>query len=143
MANGIRAEGLDKFTTDLLKLVSKYDDVTKKFLREQGNKLRNAIKNKARSKIKKKSGNYMKGFDKTKPKVNSSTCYIKVFNNAKHAHLIEYGTVKRSNYSKKNANRGFMKGAFILEETSKEFADSFSEAIKEKLVDDLLKEGAF
>lgn len=139
----VGVKDLERLEKYMLKLGSKYNKVTKKFLREQGNKLRKAVRDKAKTKIKKKTGNYMKGFDKTKPKVSNLTCYIKVYNDMPHSHLIEYGTVRRSNYKKKNANRGFMKGAFILEETSKEFVDGFSQDVKEKLIDDLLDEGAF
>lgn len=141
MANGIRAEGLDKFTTDLLKTLSKYPKVAEKFLKDEGNELRKRVRAKAKEKIGKKTGNYMKGFDKTKPKVTKKVCLIKVFNKAQHSHLIEYGTVKRS--TEKGANRGFMKGAFILDETAREFEEQFSEDVENKLVDELLDKGAF
>ncbi len=135
----VKTTGLDDLLKEFQKYSSKkeFQKIAEKFLREEGNELRKRVRKIAKKKIGKKTGNYMKGFDKTKPETKGKTCLIKVFNDAPHSHLIEYGTVKRS--TKKGANRGFMKGAFILEETARDFEEQFSKDIEDKLVGELLK----
>lgn len=137
----IKVEGLNELMNGLEKTVEKFPKITAAFLKGEGNILRKNVRKIAKKKIGVKTGNYMKGFDKTKPEISKANCAIKVFNDAPHSHLIEYGTVKRS--TKKGANRGFMKGAFILEEAAKNFEGQFSKDIEDKLVDELLKAGAF
>ena len=141
MGAEIKISGLDKFEKNLLKCCTQYPKVTEKFLREEGNEVKKRMKKVAKKKVGKKTGNYLKGFDKEKPVTKGKVCEIKVYNSAPHSHLIEYGTVKRS--TKKGANRGYMKGAFILDEVKRDYSDEFSKNVATKLVDELLKNGGF
>ena len=141
MGAEIKISGLDKFEKNLLNCCAQYPKVTQKFLRGEGNEVKKRMKKVAKKKVGKKKGNYMKGFDKDKPKKNGNSYEINIYNSAPHAYWIEYGTVKRS--TKKGANRGYMKGAFISDEVKRDYDDEFSKNVATKLVDELLKNGGF
>ena len=141
MGAEIKISGLDEFEKNLLKCCTQYPKVTEKFLREEENEVKKRMKKVAKKKIGKKKGNYMKGFDKDKPKKNGNSYEINIYNSAPHAHWIEYGTLKRS--TEKGANRGYMKGAFISDEVKRDYDDEFSKNVATKLVDELLKNGGF
>lgn len=85
-----------QFDIDVLDFVEKeMPKECKKFMRREGGKLATATKKTARSRIKKRTGNYLKGVKHTKAWKNSKGDYgVKVKASPKiapHAHLIEYG----------------------------------------------------
>lgn len=89
---------LDDFTRDMLSLArQKIPSETLKFMRAEQGKLRTRTRQKARSKVKRKTGNLFKNIDRSKAYNNDDGDTIgKVYirggkGGAPHAHLIENG----------------------------------------------------
>ena len=92
--DGFSSRDLENLEREVLRLAKKYPKETKKFLQSQGNKLKARVKKKAKSKLKEKSGNYIKGFKRGKVyRYNQEEDTVRVYNNMPHAHLIEYGHI--------------------------------------------------
>ena len=81
--------------TSATRLQKEMPQECKKFMRREGGRLATTTKKMARSRIKKKTGNYLKGIKHTKAWKNSKGDYgVKVKASHKiapHTHLIEYG----------------------------------------------------
>jgi hypothetical protein len=139
---GFDIKELDEYSIKLLKLAEKtMPKECNKFMKIEANKLNSKAKNKARKEIKKKTGNYMKGFKRGKKiyEYGDVKYNIRVYNNAPHAHLIEYGHEIVGHKPDKKQS-GYVKGKFILENASKEFENDFAKDTYD-LVDDLLNKG--
>lgn len=138
--DGFSSRDLENLEREVLRLAKKYPKETKKFLQSQGNKLKARVKKKAKSKLKEKSGNYLKGFKRGKVyKYNQEEDTVRVYNNMPHAHLIEYGHVIKDKTGKEH---GFKKGYRILEEARTEFQDEFVKNA-DGLMDEIIKNGGF
>ena len=88
----------------------------RKFLQQQGNKLRRKTKAQARlSGIKQHTGNYMKGIKRGKVwKKSDGAQAVRVYSNAPHAHLVEDGHDQKVNPGKGEGNgRGVKPGKGI------------------------------
>lgn len=138
--DGFTIEELDKLEKEVLHLAGKYPNETKKFLQKQGNKLKSVVKKIAKSKVKSKKGNYMRGFKRGKYyKYNGEDDCIRVYNYMPHAHLIEKGHIIKD---KKGKEHGFKKGYFVLEQAHREYYDEFVKST-EGFVDEVIKNGGF
>lgn len=142
--SGFNTSGLSDFTKDLLDLAqNQFPKETKKFLREEGTKLNRKTKALAKQRVKKKSGNYIKGFKRGKPyKHNPTESYaVRVYNYQPHAHLIEDGHVMLD-HKKQTVKNGekFVKGKKVLTDASNSFEGQFENDV-EKFVDDMLEKG--
>lgn len=138
--DGFSSRDLENLEREVLRLAKKYPKETKKFLQSQGNKLKARVKKKAKSKLKEKSGNYLKGFKRGKVyKYNQEEDTVRVYNNMSHAHLIEHGHIIKDKTGKEH---GFKKGYRILEETRAEFQDEFIKNA-DGLIDEIIKNGGF
>lgn len=137
---------------DFNKFIVKYPKEAKKFLKAEARKISNISKKKAKSQLKLTKGKkfnkkgkevktYLKGFKvgKVFEDVENGTT-VRAYNSAKHAHLIELGTVNRSN--KKGANRGYIRGYRILEKSKNEFKDKFEQDCV-KFVDQIIEKGGY
>ena len=133
-------DDLKELEKEVLKLAKKYPNETKKFLQKQGNKLKGVAKKIAKSKVKIKTGNYMKGFKRGKYyKWNGEDDCIRVYNYMPHAHLIEKGHIIKDRTGKEH---GFKKGYFVLEQAHKDYYDEFVKST-EGFVDEVIKNGGF
>lgn len=138
--DGFSSRDLENLEREVLRLAKKYPKETKKFLQNQGNKLKARVKKKAKSKLKEKSGNYLKGFKRGKVyKYNQEEDTVRVYNNMPHAHLIEYGHIIKDKAGKEH---GFKKGYRILEEARAKFQDEFVKNA-DGLMDEIIKNGGF
>lgn len=138
--DGFSSRDLENLEREVLRLAKKYPKETKKFLQSQGNKLKARVKKKAKSKLKEKSGNYLKGFKRGKVyKHNQEEDTVRVYNNMSHAHLIEHGHIIKDKTGKEH---GFKKGYRILEEARAEFQDEFIKNA-DGLIDEIIKNGGF
>lgn len=129
----VEIEGVDEFVKEMVEIASKeYPKQVKKMLQKSGNKLRKIVVAKAKSKVKKKTGNYLKGFKRGKVyKYAGDEDAVRVYNSAPHAHLIEYGHRKITKKIKKEI--GFVKGYHVLDGIKEEFDEEFQKDIEEML----------
>lgn len=131
---------LDMYSQHLLEIAQKeMPKETKKFLRKQGQELRKRTRKKAKSKVKKRSGNYNKGIKVGEVyKYKNKETAVRVFAGkpAFHAHLLEYGhIIKRE---KDDAELGFVPGHHVFEESAKEFKEPFFQAANQ-FIDEVAK----
>lgn len=133
------ADDLMKFADDILDAIRLFPKETEKFVKKEGRKLRKIMQNKAKSKIRKKTGNYLKGFKVGRKvyKWGDAEYNLRVYNGSPHAHLLEYGHRK---VTPRGKNIGFTKGYHIVEEAGKEFEQTYADDINNDLVDYILKE---
>lgn len=137
---GFTVDELEKLEKEVLRLAKKYPKETKKFLQKQGNKLKSVIKKIAKSKVKTKTGNYMRGFKRGKYyKYNTDEDCISVYNYMPHAHLIEKGHIIKDKAGKEH---GFKKGYFVLEQGRRDYYDKFVKST-EDFVDEIINNGGF
>lgn len=136
--DGFTIEELDKLEKEVLRLAGKYPNETKKFLQTQGNKLKAKTKKIAKSKVKSKKGNYLRGFKRGKYyKYNGEDDCIRVYNYMSHAHLIENGHIIKDRTGKEH---GFKKGYFVLEQAHRDYYDEFVKATDD-FVGEVIKNG--
>ena len=137
---GFTVDELEKLEKEVLRLAKKYPKETKKFLQKQGNKLKSVIKKIAKSKVKTKTGNYMRGFKRGKYyKYNTDEDCISVYNYMPHAHLIEKGHIIKDKTGKEH---GFKKGYFVLEQGRRDYYNKFVKST-EDFVDEIINNGGF
>lgn len=137
---------LDDFTKDLLSLARrKMPNEAKKFIRTEQGKLRTRTRQKARSKVNRKTGKLFKNIDRSKTYNNDDGDTVgKVYirggkGGAPHAHLIEYGhRIVGHNPDRKDT--GKRTTAYkIMEEAREEFEQVFTKDCEE-FVDKMLRE---
>ena len=89
--DGIDLSELDEFTDRLIRTSKKASKVQRRFLQQQGNKLKRKTKAQARvAGIKTKTGNYMKRIKRGKVwRSRNGAQAVRVYSNAPHAHLVE------------------------------------------------------
>ena len=115
---------LDKYSAEILKIAqSDMPKESKKFMRIEGRKLRNATRKKARKKVKKRTGNYLKGIKTGKTYIykGNGGLAIRVYAGKYHAHLIEKG----HRIVKNGKELGFVKGYNVYKEAGEEFQNEF------------------
>lgn len=115
----------------------------KKFLNKHGNKGRNITLKIAKAKVKKKTGTYHQRIKKGKVYKDGDNAWtVRVYSNAPHAHLIEYGhdNVKGGKKGKGGKVIGKVKGKKVLSKFEKDYAKKFHKDC-ENLVDELLEKG--
>lgn len=130
---------LDEFVVELLELAEeKMPNETKKFLQREGNKLRRMTLKKAKSLVKKDSGNYFKGIKRGKVyKFEGDQSSIRVYGSSPHSHLLEYGHEQVTHDGK---TVGFVRGYRTFEKAAKEFEEEFIRDT-EDFIDELLDKG--
>lgn len=131
---------VDRFTDELKKFAKDYyPQETKKFLRKEVLKATKKVKQVAKSSVgtakgKKKNWkentSYHKSFKTGKVYEYDDDLCCKVYNDSRHAHLIEYGhrQVPRGKKGKSNEGgqaNGFTEGKHILEKAKTQFATEF------------------
>lgn len=137
MAN-IDTSDIDDWAKTLLEYASSdMPKKSKKFMQNEGNKLKKMTLTKAKSLTKKKTGNYYKGIKRGKvyhyrDKNNNS---VRVYGGSSHAHLIEYG--HRQIVDEKEV--GFVEGKHVFEKAKNEFESEFNSDC-EDFAEDILKE---
>lgn len=142
MADGFDIKELTQFDKNMVKLAHEtMPKESKNFLREEGGKLRKLTVAKAKAKVKKRSGNLLKGIKRGKVysfKGNGGLS-IRVYGGkpAHHMHLLEYGHRK---VDKDGKEIGFVPGVHFFEEAAKEFEGIHYKDIQ-KFLDEVLDKG--
>lgn len=143
--SGFDASDLSDLENQLLRLATEqYPKEAKSFLRTQGNKAKTRLRNKTKSVTKKKTGNLLRGIDKSAPKLYEGSFQIRVYNKAPHAHLIEHGHVMADKFGKPILNamgqEMWVNGRFPAAHTTNELKAIWPAEV-EKFIDDLLEKG--
>ena len=138
MADGFDIREFTEFERNLLRIANEtMPKESKKFLRNEGNKLKKKTLSKAKQKVKKNTGYYFKSIKRGKVYKFNGDLSVRTFSSAPHAHLIEYG---HRIVNKDGQEKGFKKGEHIFEDAKKEFQDEyFSDA--QKFIDEVLEKG--
>lgn len=124
--------------TSIIKL---FPNETKKFMKKEAREFRNHAKKKARSAVRKITGNYLKGFSagKTVYSWSDSEYNIRVYNSASHAHLIELGH-ELVGHEPNKVKIGRVKAYEVMNSAMEEWEGKFESAIENELMDFIAKE---
>lgn len=137
---GFNFRDLTKYEQDMLSMSHKIlPREVKKFIRKEGTQLKKITVKNARSKVKKKTGNYFKSIKKGRAYIYSGNggVAIRVYSNVPHAHLIEKG---HRIVTPGGTEKGFKPGYHIFDNSRAEFENKFYEDI-ETLIDDVIAKG--
>jgi hypothetical protein len=137
--DGFNMSELEDFASDLIGLAQeKVPKEVNKFMRKEGTKLRKLTLKKAKSAVKKDTGNYFKGIKRGRVYLyEGDQKSIRVYGASPHSHLIEYG---HRQITKSGQETGFVKGHRVFEKSAKEFEDEYFDDV-EDFIDDLLDKG--
>ncbi|MCX3068428.1 HK97 gp10 family phage protein [Cetobacterium somerae] len=132
---------LNQLSKDLLKLANSINNGkdAKEFLRKSGNKLKNKTLNIAKVRVNENTGNYLKSIKRGKVYDFKGDLAVRTYSTAPHAHLIEYGHIKKDRTGKEH---GFQRGKHIFTTAAKDFEDEFYKDT-EKFIDDVLMKTGF
>lgn len=131
MEQGIREVG-----ANMEKLIRVFPKETEKFMKNEAKSLRKNMISLAKSRVKKLTGNYLKGFKAGKKvyKWSDAEFNIRVFNSSRHGHLIEYG--HRGIFWGKSV--GWVPGKHVMEDSLKQY--DFENHVENELADFITKE---
>lgn len=134
--NGFDINELFNFETDLLNLAEDTPKEAKKMLRKEGTKLKNKTVKNAKSKVKVKTGTYIKGIKRGKVYKyrGNDALSVRVYGASPHAHLIEHG---HRQVTADGKEVGFVEGKHIFGDTAKNFEEEYYNDI-DQFLDDLL-----
>jgi hypothetical protein len=134
--------GLTEFQRDLMEVAQeKLPRESIKIMRKIGNKARLQVAKKARSEVKKVTGNYQKAWKRGKVfKGYNGEWVVRVINSSPHAHLIEDGHRQLTKSGQETGR--FVQGKKVLEKGMRDFDNSGQfEDMLSKWLDDLLESG--
>lgn len=136
MSLEVEIDGFSELEADLREVLKKFPQETETELKKNANKLRRNAKKQMESDIKRHSKNIIAKKWRVKIIGKRLTKTAMVFNNAPHAHLIEYG---HDEYDfQGNPTGGFVPGTHSLERAAREYEEEVPENF-EKMVDKLLR----
>lgn len=115
----------------------RYPTDVKKFLRTEGNLTRKELRAQTSRATKKKTGNLLRGIKRSKVTRYNGDFQIRVFNTAKHAHLLEYGHVE---VDWGNRTEKFVPGKHMFDKTAAVINRRFAGDV-EDFLDKMLSEG--
>ncbi|MGE6513370.1 HK97 gp10 family phage protein [Lysinibacillus sphaericus] len=130
--------GLTEFQKDLMAASKNVQKEIPKILRKVGSKGRTLVARRARSKVKKLTGNYHKKWKRGKVfKGDNGEFVVRVINSSPHAHLIEDGHLQVVD----GQTVGFVRGKHVLKGGMAEFdASGIAEEMISDWLDDLLEQ---
>ncbi len=94
---------------------------TREFLRKEGNKLMENTKKVAKSRVKKRTGEYLKSIKRGKAWTNKDVSGVRAYSGIKYANTIESGRL--------GSNGGYIKGAHVFRDSEKEFKKEFDDDV--------------
>lgn len=116
--------GITDFQKSLVSTEKSLEKSMREALRVEGNKATAHVRKKAKNEVKKKTGNYHKGFKRGKVFIgNDGAITVRVINSSPHAHLIEDGHEMVSATGEKLGR--FVPGKQILKNGIAEFEQTF------------------
>ena len=127
-------EGLTDITRNIVRTGVMFPKETKKFMKEHARELAKETKAKARGRIRKRTGNLLKGIKAGKIVYEfDDTLNVRVIygSPASHGHLIEYGHKTRT---------GFVRAYNIMRDTLQAYENKWARAVEDDLCDFIVKE---
>lgn len=91
---GFDTRELEQLARDLQTVADRYPEKAKEFLRKQGNEGRDRLRQMTQMATQRKTGNLLKGINRSSVQEYRDDYQIRVRNRAPHAHLIEHGHVQ-------------------------------------------------
>ena len=135
LSEGFDTSQLSAYSRQLLNAASRENPQRiRQFMRKEGSKLRTKTKKTARSKVKKKSGNFQKSITRGKPYRYGSDDAIRVYSASAHAHLIEDG----HRIVRNGRELGFVPGKKVFRTAQDEFQPTFERDV-DGLCDELAR----
>lgn len=129
MNDGFDTSDIDAFARQLARAVNGSPEKAKQFMRQQGTKLKNDTKSLAKSRIHKKTGNYLKSIKRGKVYTYRSekTYAIRAYSSVRHAHLLEDG----HRIVLHGREVGFAPGQHVFADAGSAFAPKFEHACED------------
>lgn len=115
-------EGLTDFQNDLMQVERSAEKTFKEAMRTSGNKATARVRKKAKTLVKKDTGNYHKKFKRGKVFIGpDGAITTRVLNTSPHGHLIEDG---HRQVTKDGREVGFVRGKKVMKKGMQDFEDS-------------------
>lgn len=143
--DGIDLSGLDEFTDRLIQSSKEANKAQKKFLRDQGTKLRRKTAQRARVEVHKtrverpkyvrEAGTYHKSIKRGKLHTKNGALRIRVYSGDPIAHLIEDGWTPRARNGRKGSTQ---RGKQVFDKAYEAFAPEY-EADAEEMIDEMIR----
>ncbi len=131
-------DDIDAFIDDISGLLKTFPKETEKFMKAEAREMRKQVVRLAKSRVRKVTGNYFRGFKAGKKvyKWSDAEYNVRVYNSAPHAHLIENG--HRGIFWGRST--GWVPGKHIMADGQKQYEPQFAKHVEEDLVDFIVKE---
>lgn len=126
MENGFEFKELSDYKNLLKETVKSFPKESKKFIKNECKKLKQKTKQYANNEVGKSDidhKHYVDGFKDGKPYNKGEDLCCRVYNNTKHAHLIENGHKIIGN----DSQLGFVSGKYIIQKSSDSYQNEFIE----------------
>ena len=143
--DGIDLSELDEFTDRLIQSSKEANKVQKKFLRDQGTKLRRKTAQRARANVQKvrverpkyvrEAGTYHKSIKRGKLHTKNGALRIRVYSGDPIGHIIEDGWTPRARNGRKGSTQ---RGKEVFDKAYEAFAPEY-EADAEKMIDEMIR----
>lgn len=138
MADGFDIKEFTQFEKKLIDLATtKMPKESKKFMRDEGTKLKKKTLAKAKQKVDKDSGNYHKSIKRGKVYKYKGDLSVRAYSGNPVAHLIENG---HRIVDKNGVEHGFKEGEHIFSDAEKEFENQYYADVQ-KFIDYMLDKG--
>ena len=127
-------EGLTDITRNIVRTGVMFPKEIKKYMKEHARELAKETKAKARGRVRKRTGNLLKGIKAGKIVYEfGDTLNVRVIygSPARHGHLIEYGHKTRT---------GFVRAYNIMRDTLQAYENKWARAVEDDLCDFIVKE---
>ena len=129
---------LDEFTEEMIRFVSReFPKEAKAFMNREGNDGRRMLRRYTKAVTTKRTGNLLKGINKSQVAKRGDSFQVRVYNKAPHAHLIERGHVF---YWRGTPTDKYVPGRHPAARTQKSMKKWFPKDA-ERWIERLLKEG--
>lgn len=134
---GFDLDGLQELMNDLKKAIKVYPDKAEKRLKAVARNFKKDVTSETESKIKKHTGNLIKGYKLDKIKGYNENMSIDFRGTAPHFHLIENG---HNMVTKDGKTVGWVEGKHIVKDMRQSYQDHVMPIEMDKLLKDIVKE---
>lgn len=131
-------DDIDAFIDNISHLLKAFPKETESFMKAEAREMRKQVVRLAKSRVRKVTGNYFKGFKAGKKvyKWSDADYNVRVYNSAPHAHLIENGYRGLA----WGHPKGWTPGKHIMADGQKQYEPQFAKHVENDLVDFIVKE---